>query len=199
MTTNIYLIRHGEVHNPKKIVYGMLPGFKLTPKGEKEIKQSANFLADKNIEAVYSSPLLRARQTASIIQKALNLQKVYFTRYLLEMNSSAEGELGAKLDLVHHDYYSPPIWHPGDDTMDSISNRMNTIINKLFKKYHGKSVVAVSHGDPILILKAFIKSDPMKLSSIRHEKYDIEHGEILQIKKTDSKKATVQSVFIPKI
>ncbi len=92
MTTNIYLVRHGEVYNPKQIVYGRLPRFGLSEKGRVEIEKTAEFLSDKKIEAIYSSPLLRARQTAGIIQMRLKLPKIMLLKNLLEAKTSLEGK-----------------------------------------------------------------------------------------------------------
>ncbi len=199
MTTNIYLVRHGEVHNPKQVLYGRLPRFRLTEKGKQQIEQTANFLNDKNINAIYSSPLLRGRQTAEIIRKKLNLPKIFLLNGLHEIKTSAEGQPGKKLDLINHDYYSPPIWKINDDTMERIANRMNKSIKQILKKYQSKSVVAVSHGDPILILKLFLNNLPLHISSIRKEKFDIAQGGVVRLQQINDQPITVKSVFTPKI
>ena len=33
-TTTVHLVRHGEVHNPERILYGRLPGYRLSARGE---------------------------------------------------------------------------------------------------------------------------------------------------------------------
>jgi len=67
LPTTIYLLRHGQVENPKRVVKERLPGFPLSEVGREEGKEIAQFLARKNISAVYYSPLLRTKQTAQII------------------------------------------------------------------------------------------------------------------------------------
>ncbi len=62
--TVVHLLRHGEVHNPTKILYGRLPGFRLSPLGEQMAKAAAQALAGHDITLVVSSPLERALQTA---------------------------------------------------------------------------------------------------------------------------------------
>ncbi|HUQ85351.1 MAG TPA: histidine phosphatase family protein [Candidatus Limnocylindrales bacterium] len=198
MTTNIYLIRHGEVYNPKKIVYGRLPRFRLSKKGELEIEHTAKFLKDKNITKIYSSPLLRARQTAVIIQKKLELPKISIEKNLLEIKTSLEGKFQKNLNLMSLDYFSSPIRELSDDTMEDVSERMNKAVNKFLRLHKGHSVVAISHGDPIMILKAIINEQPLKLSSIRPKIY-LGHGEITHVQKIDEQPLSVKSVFVPLI
>ena len=63
--TVIYLLRHGEVHNPEGVLYGRLPGFRLSALGEQMAERAAEALADRVITHVMSSPLERAQQTAA--------------------------------------------------------------------------------------------------------------------------------------
>lgn len=67
MKTIIYFMRHGEVHNPDKILYGRLSRFRLSDVGKEGIHTIANELKEKGVDIIYSSPLLRARQTAGIV------------------------------------------------------------------------------------------------------------------------------------
>ncbi len=72
MPTTITFIRHGEVHNPQRILYGRLPRFALSEQGRAEAQAVAATLRDVPVATVYSSPLLRARQTAQAIVDALS-------------------------------------------------------------------------------------------------------------------------------
>jgi broad specificity phosphatase PhoE len=60
----VHLVRHGEVHNPNHVVYGDLPGFRLSDAGLREAKAVGDHLSLFRIDAVVSSPLERAVQTA---------------------------------------------------------------------------------------------------------------------------------------
>ena len=71
--TIIHLLRHGEVNNPTKILYGRLPGFRLSPLGEQMAKAAAAAVADRDIRLVVSSPLERAVQTAEPIAAQFGL------------------------------------------------------------------------------------------------------------------------------
>ncbi len=73
VTTIVHLVRHGEVANPDGVLYGRLPGFSLSEDGQMMAKAAADFLADRDITILRSSPLDRARQTAEPISGQLGL------------------------------------------------------------------------------------------------------------------------------
>lgn len=197
MQTNIYLVRHGEVYNPKNILYGRLPRFVLSKKGIKQIEKTALFLKNKSISFIYSSPVLRARQTAKILQKTIGSEIKYLT-LLQEIKTYLEGKPFDEVDLLHTDYYSPALLGPMDETMEEIGERMEKVIKKIVKKHPGESVVLVSHGDPIMILEARLKNLPMEIASIRGIPY-ITHGEVVHILVKNDKETETKRLFIPEI
>ena len=70
----LYLVRHGE--NPanitKEFSYKRVD-YSLTPKGVLQAEQTAAFLQNTPLAAIYASPLKRAHETAEIIARAQNL------------------------------------------------------------------------------------------------------------------------------
>ena len=71
---NIFL-RHGEVKNPKDILYYNIPGYELSKLGKSQAEYSAEVLSkDFKIEQIISSPLLRARQTSEIVSNKLKME-----------------------------------------------------------------------------------------------------------------------------
>ena len=57
----VHLLRHGEVHNPEGVLYGRLPGYRLSDEGHAMAKKAAEWFADKDVVQLISSPLERAR------------------------------------------------------------------------------------------------------------------------------------------
>ena len=72
-TSIVHLVRHGEVANPGGILYGRLPGFRLSEDGQMMAKAAADFLAGRDVTVLRSSPLERAVQTAEPIAEQLGL------------------------------------------------------------------------------------------------------------------------------
>lgn len=198
MITTIYLVRHGEVLNPKKIIYGRLPGFKLTEKGINQIKKTAEFLKEKEINSIYSSPIQRAIQSAEIIQTAIKTPRVDILPELNEVDTYLEGKVEEGLDILNLDYYNPALLNGTNESMDQIAKRMIKGINNIMEMHEGESVVAVSHGDPIMITKAYLEHLPLKIASIRKGRY-VQLGEVYQIQKINNQPLIIKSVYIPKL
>jgi broad specificity phosphatase PhoE len=73
-TAVVHLVRHGEVENPDRILYGRIPGFGLSEAGRMMAKAAADFLAGRDITVLRSSPLQRAVETAEPIAAELGLE-----------------------------------------------------------------------------------------------------------------------------
>lgn len=198
MQTTIYLVRHGEVNNPDGIIYGRLPHFPMTKRGKEEIEQVAAFLADKNISAIYASPLERTKQTAEIIQKKLGHSEIYYSDQILETRTSYEGGKFNKLDKLQSEVYLKPL-DPSDETLEDIAQRMMIFLHGVINKNEGKQVVIVSHGDPIMVLKAKIKhgTKPIDFYTFKTDDY-VQHGEVYEITSEDNQ-LSLKSVFKPTI
>ena len=71
-------LRHGEVDNRENIFYGDLPGYQLSKKGQEQANKAAQYIADTfDIEYIFCSPLLRARQTAKPLSDLLKVDVTY--------------------------------------------------------------------------------------------------------------------------
>jgi broad specificity phosphatase PhoE len=86
----VHLLRHGEVHNPEGVLYGRLPGFRLSELGERQAQAAADWLAKRDITHLVSSPLERARQTAAPLAAATGLEITVDER-LVEAENKLEG------------------------------------------------------------------------------------------------------------
>ena len=69
----VHLLRHGEVHNPEGVLYGRLPGYRLSERGTQMAETAAQGLAQHDIAAVIASPMERAQQTADPIAEVHGL------------------------------------------------------------------------------------------------------------------------------
>lgn len=158
--TVIYFLRHGEVENPKKIIYGRLPGFNLSAAGIRKIKETGRVLKSKNIDYLYVSPMRRARQSADILSALLNL-KPKISRLLIETKLL---HAGIPLEIfkkeIQPTLYESKYIKLGQESVQSQGARMWRFVKIILDMYKGKKILAVSHGDPIVILKAKILGVP---------------------------------------
>ena len=90
-TTIVHLLRHGEVDNPRHVMYGRLPGYHLSPAGRRMAERAAKALIDRDVTYLVSSPLERAQETAAPLAAALGLE-VHLDDRLLEADNAFQGQ-----------------------------------------------------------------------------------------------------------
>ena len=194
MTTIIYFIRHGEVYNPKGILYVRLPRFRLSEKGREEVTETAHFLEDKQVSQIYASPLLRAQQTAKIIQQHLKLPVLHTNKQILEVRTAYQGKHYSDLDALQSQVYDKPLGK-NDETIEQIGERMMAFAADMVKKYPGKEIAVISHGDPVMVLYSVINHRTLDVPTVKGGKY-CKHAEVFKFIDHDGVQ-TMESVFIP--
>ena len=157
--TTIFLIRHGQVHNPGRIVYGRLPGFRLTPTGRLQAQNAGRHLDAKAIDALYCSPMLRTRQTAREIIEHVKDTRLHISSLLNEVCTVYEGRPGAEIDARDGDVYTGTaacFEQPRDVVV-----RTRKFLRQMRRRHPGGRVVAVTHGDIITFAVLWAKGmDP---------------------------------------
>ena len=145
--TQITFVRHGQVYNPERIVYGRLPGFPLSELGEQQAQAAAEALRNVPLAAIFSSPLLRAQQTAQILLEGHPDIPLYTSELINEERFFFEGQPMAPLHARNWDLYSGV--GPAFDQPPDVVARSREFLTQVRDAYAGQHVVAVSHGDVI--------------------------------------------------
>jgi broad specificity phosphatase PhoE len=184
-TTVVHLLRHGEVFNPDKVLYGRLPGYRLSETGEAMALAAAEWLFDKGVTHVVSSPLERAQQTAAPIAGKLDLP-VEIDDRLLEAGNAFEG---LRVGVGDGTLRSPQHWwklrNPfrpswGEPYVE-IAARMLAAVEAARDTARGAAAVCVSHQLPIWTLRLHLEGrryahDPRRrqcgLASVTSVTYD---------------------------
>ena len=146
--TTVWLVRHGHVHNPQQIIYGRLPRFRLSDRGVEEARAAGRMMSAMTLHAVYSSPMLRARQTASEILAFHPHLKLRPSPLLNEVFTVFEGQPSVVGDRRRDDYYTgvgPPYEQPAD-----IVSRVLGFFGTARCRHAGRNVAAVTHGDVVI-------------------------------------------------
>ena len=73
MGQTVHVMRHGEVENPKKILYGRQSGWHLSERGKEMASVVADWTKQFDLGALVASPLERAQETAYPISQAHSL------------------------------------------------------------------------------------------------------------------------------
>jgi len=155
--TVVHLLRHGEVFNPEKVLYGRLPGYYLSDLGQEMAVRAAEALADHDVSLVVSSPMERAQQTSAPVAERHGLP-VAIDERLIEADNVFEGQRVSVGDGVLRQprtwrhLYNPfkPSW---GEPYDVVADRMTRAIAAARDEARGHEAVLVSHQLPIWIAR----------------------------------------------
>jgi len=171
MAQTIHFVRHGEVYNPEKILYGLQPGWRLSDRGNEMAAVIGEWSTKLNLGAIHSSPLQRAQETVAPILAKHNLP-LTTDKNLIEATNIFEGkkfELGSGV-LRHPSswryLYNP--WKPSwGEPYEQLISRMLKGLFSARDAAGGKDAICVSHQLPIWILRSAVEGrrllhDPRK-------------------------------------
>lgn len=157
MVTIVHLVRHGEVHNPKKILYGRIPGYRLSERGRNMAHATAAELADHDVTYLAASPLQRAQETAAPFAEKLDLE-IHTDDNLLEAGNQLEGR---RIKGLRSELWNPSLWPLLKDPRipswgepyTEILDRMLTAVETARQAARGHEAVLVSHQLPIVMVQ----------------------------------------------
>jgi broad specificity phosphatase PhoE len=151
--TIVHLVRHGEVENPRQVLYGRLPGYHLSADGRMMAKAAAGFLAGRDVTVLLTSPLERAQETAEPIAEEFGLTPVIEER-LIEPWNHFEGMTfgvgdGSLRQPRHWPYLINPLRPSWGEPYRSVADRMLAACLDAARAASGHEAVCVSHQLPI--------------------------------------------------
>ncbi len=169
--TVVHVLRHGEVHNPGGILYGRLPGYGLSVRGNEMADTIADHVADFDITYLASSPLQRALETAAPIAERLGLE-IHGDDRLLEPTNVFEGSrfgvgdgsLKRTANWIH-------LWNPirpsWGEPYAEVAARMLAAVQDARAAAEGHEALLVSHQLAVWTLRRFLEGrrlwhDPRK-------------------------------------
>ena len=191
VATTIHLMRHGEVHNPDGVLYGRLPGYRLSERGRAMADMVADHLAGssgsarRDVVAVIASPLQRAQETAGPIAAAFGLD-IRTDERIIEAGNHFEGKtFGVGDGSLRHPEHWPFLRNPfrpswGEPYKEQV-DRMIAAVLDARELARGHEAVLVSHQLPIWTLRLHVEGrryvhDPRKrqcgLASVTSFTYD---------------------------
>jgi len=186
-----YILRHGEPvtswHKNPKIKHSYpwpdSSAVHLSRKGISDIKKVAESLKNKGIDLIYASDLYRTTQTANIVARAIKKQIIFDRRlrdtYLAKYH-------GRPVTDFYRDFPSPlkrfKSGPKGGESWDMVRNRVKSFIKEIDKQHKGKTILIVSHGDPLMFIVGIVNNfNNKKMLSILSEKNHIQKGELRKL------------------
>lgn len=146
----IILVRHGETEWNVEEVYRGRIDINLDEAGVRQAELLGEYLSNLELDAIYSSPLRRALDTANIIAQ---YQKVgiQVTNGLIDFNYGEwqglpEREVKRLYQTLHNEWHTNPdrVKMPGGESLADVRERAVGVVNDVISKYRG-GIVLVSH------------------------------------------------------
>jgi broad specificity phosphatase PhoE len=165
VASRLHLVRHGEVHNPRRVLYGRLPDYHLSKAGRQMAQAAAEHVAslDREVSGLYSSPLERAQESAEPFAEHFGLTPEIDIR-LIEPTNVFEGtrmkrSLMNPVNWWHLRQPSLPSW---GEPYTSIAERMLGMMAEAWRSVDGGDLVMVSHQAPIWITHLRVAGLPLQ-------------------------------------
>lgn len=147
MKNTIYLVRHAQSDNSVKDE-ATRP---LTEKGLKDRHLACDWLADKDISAIYASPYFRAADTVRPLAERLGLEIKSEERF----KERQMGDNAGIDDFKKRQWEDPDFAAPGGESRRQVGERFAAGIAYILKKHKGQSVVIGSHGMAISSVQSY--------------------------------------------
>ncbi|MDQ3286803.1 MAG: histidine phosphatase family protein [Pseudomonadota bacterium] len=165
--TTFFLIRHGTIDSSGKALAGRMAGVHLNERGRQQAEALARKLATSGIDAIYSSPLERAVETAGPLARALGLE-LALEQSLVEIDfgdwtNRSFVELSADSGFQRFNKFRSMAPVPGGEFMLQAQARMVIGLDELRRRHPHATVAVVSHGDPIRAAVAWYAGIPLDL------------------------------------
>ena len=161
----LHLVRHGEVHNPSRVLYGRLPNFRLSADGRRMTQQAAQHVHDlgRPVAALLASPLQRARESAEPFTDLFGIEPV-ITEDVIEPTNVFEGRrmkraLVNPLNWRHLAKPEVPSW---GEPYAQVVARMRRAMDRAWDAVPSGDVVIVSHQLPIWVTHLSVAGEPLR-------------------------------------
>lgn len=158
-------MRHGEVHNPGRVLYGRLPGFGLSADGREMARRAAEFVRrlDRPLASLVCSPLQRTRESAEPFAEIFGAEPIVDDR-VIEPTNVFEGRrmnraLANPLNWHHLRDRDLPSW---GEPYSQIVSRMRSAMNAAWDAADSGDIVVVSHQLPIWITHLAVAGEPLR-------------------------------------
>jgi broad specificity phosphatase PhoE len=163
-TTVVHLLRHGEVENPDRIIYGRLPGYHLSANGRAMAEAAEGFFADRGVVALFSSPLERALETARPVAERLGLPVVIDERLIEPWNHFEGLRFGVGDGSLRRPAHWPYLINPfrpswGEPYRHVVARMLDVmaVARTAAVEAGGTEAVCVSHQLPIWVTRRHVE------------------------------------------
>jgi len=187
-----FFLRHGQNNHQAKnngIIYNWPDGnppYYLTEQGKEEAKRAGETLKKDKIDCLFSSDILRCRETAKIVAEIINYDicNIIYDVRLRDLNW---GAFGGKTKEEYWNFYNNDRMKafdtaiPGGESWNQCQERMVKLFNEIEEEFQNKNILIVSHGDPLWLLEGYIKGIDNQTLLNKRKEILLRTGEVREI------------------
>lgn len=168
-------VRHGQTDSNKNRILHGITDVSLNEEGVRQA-EAVMKVVPGDIKGIYSSPLLRCRQTAEIINKKFNFPIIYDDRLKERNFGSLEGRSWTEFDPDYEvkdkerqEYDYRPY---GGESMEDVRARILDFIDFIKKKEKNSRVLVVAHGGIVRLVHKILKGQVEKVHNASLHEFD---------------------------
>lgn len=151
---SLFVVRHGQTDwNKKRLIQGRID-IPLNEEGVKQARITAERLAEIPLDVIYVSPLLRARQTADIINEGRDIPLIVESRIQEEFYGDMEGKprSGEAYLTQRQSFFKR---YPNGESYLDVAARVYPFLNEIKSTRKGQNVLLVCHGGMSRIIHSY--------------------------------------------
>jgi broad specificity phosphatase PhoE len=187
-----FFLRHGQnnyqIERPG-IIYvwpdGNPPYF-LTEQGKEEARKAGEILKQDKIDCLFSSDILRCRETTKIVAEIINydINKIIYDVRLRDLNW---GAFGGKTKEEYWNFYNNDHMKafetavPDGESWNQCQERLISLFNEMEEEFQNKNILIVSHGDPLWLLEGYIRGIDNQTLLEKRKEIILKTGEVREI------------------
>src|SRR5699024_8262181 len=118
-----------------------------------QARECGEYFKNKPIDAIISSPLMRAKKTTQLINQTLNLRIIYEDRLKERYFGIAEGK--SKVELIKK---FPQQIYPSQEPRLALNKRAMIALNDIVRAYPNRNVLVIAHGGVINYILASVSN-----------------------------------------
>ena len=173
----VYFIRHGEYDSNYTELPGRLP-VPLSDLGREQARRFKDYFIDKEVEKIYSSPVVRCKQTAAVISDSNLL--IEFDVRLADTLTAYQGYWGKNYEGKENHFFKH-VNDLGGETLEDVQKRMMNFYEDKILDTDG-DIVVCSHSDPIMTLRCGVEKTALPKAKVRRSKgLKLELGAVLTL------------------
>ncbi len=187
-----FFLRHGQNNHQaehKDVIYFWPDGnppYHLTELGREESELAGEKLREEHIDCVFSSDILRCRETAKIVAQLIgyDVEKIIYDTRLRDLNW---GDFGGKTKEEYWSFYDNNLMNafdkaaPGGESLNQCKERAVKLLNEIEEEFQDQYILLVSHGDPLWLLEGYIRGLNNKELAEKRSEIILSTGQVKEI------------------